>query len=831
MQNRRAFLSRSIAVALAGMALPAAALPENQEWQCSAGTGGGWDCKTVSVPQGVYTRAGRLAPLRAPAPAVPAPDSAYQLAQTMDWSPKEQLGPEQRAALPAHCEGTYVEPPLEPLPAASAVFGTVQASADESELQREPDIARFTGNVMVRQDERRLRADKATFYRDEDRIQIEGDVQYREPGLLVRGESAELRTAENAGELQKTRFVMHREHSRGEAAVVRRNADRSIDMEDASYTQCEPGSDDWAIGARTIHLDRDKGQGIARNATLRVKDVPVLYTPYLRFPIDDRRMSGFLWPVFTNSSQNGLDVATPYYFNLAPNYDATFVPRYMNDRGPMAGGEFRYMNDWSTWVASGAILPDDKVYESNRWLTSLQQGGLFRGTVSTNIDYTEVSDEDYLRNLGSTGLEVKRATHLMQSGWASWSPDGSWTLTARAQEYQLLDPALDEPYKMLPRIELARASTGRAFTPDYSVYAEYTAFEHKEAARLTGQRLYLEPTASFPMEWASGFVRPTVGYQSISYNLDSPFGGPGNDSPSVSAPMASLDAGYFLERETELFGEQFQQTLEPRAFYLWVDRQDHSDIPNFDSQELTFSFSQLFRTTRFAGHDRIADANQASFSVTSRLIDQTSGREVLSASIGQLRYFEDRFVTIANTEAAVQRESDSAIAAEVQAQPDDALMVIASTLWDPQDGQIDEGGLMVHWTPAEETILNVGYRYRRDQPLIDPRGFVSIEDIDQVDFSTTLPLGQNWKLLARYQYDLTNDTSLEETTGIEYSSCCWALRVVYQEGVDWNQGRDYGVYMEFVLRGLGSLGKNIDQLLQKSIFGYGQPDREPSLVY
>ena len=282
MQNRRAFLSRSIAVALAGMALPAAALPENQEWQCSAGTGGGWDCKTVSVPQGVYTRAGRLAPLRAPAPAVPAPDSAYQLAQTMDWSPKEQLGPEQRAALPAHCEGTYVEPPLEPLPAASAVFGTVQASADESELQREPDIARFTGNVMVRQDERRLRADKATFYRDEDRIQIEGDVQYREPGLLVRGESAELRTAENAGELQKTRFVMHREHSRGEAAVVRRNADRSIDMEDASYTQCEPGSDDWAIGARTIHLDRDKGQGIARNATLRVKDVPVLYTPYHR---------------------------------------------------------------------------------------------------------------------------------------------------------------------------------------------------------------------------------------------------------------------------------------------------------------------------------------------------------------------------------------------------------------------------------------------------------------------------------------------------------------------------------------------------------------------
>ena len=831
MHHRRAFLTRSIALALAGMAMPVSALDANQQWQCRAGAAGGWDCTAIALPQGVYARADRMAPVRAPGPVVPAAESAYQLSQTMDWAPREQLGAEQQTALPAHCAGTYVEPPLEPLPAASAVFGTVQASADESELQRNPDVARFSGNVMVRQDERRLRADKGTFYRDESRIRIEGNVQYREPGLLVRGESAEFRTEDNAGTLEKARFVMHEEHSRGEASRVRRNTDRSIDLEDATYTQCEPGAEDWAIGATTIHLDREKGQGIARNATLRVQDVPVLYTPYLRFPIDDRRMSGFLWPVFTNSSQNGLDVSTPYYFNLAPNYDATLVPRYMNDRGPMLGGEFRYMNNWSTWVASGAALPDDNVYEGNRWLTSLQQFGLLRGTVSTHIDYTEVSDDDYLRNLGSTGLEVKRATHLTQSGWASWSPDGNWTLTARAQEYQLLDPALDEPYKMLPRIELVRAASGRAFTPDYSVHAEYTVFEHKEAARLTGQRLYLEPTASFPMEWAAGFVRPTVGYQSISYNLDSPFGNAGSESPSVAAPMASLDTGMFFERATELLGTRFQQTLEPRAFYLWVDRQDHADIPNFDSQELTFSFSQLFRTTRFAGHDRIADANQAAFSLTSRLIEEESGREVLNASIGQIRYFEDRRVTIANTVAAVQSESDSAIAAEVQAQPDEALSVTASTLWDPQDGEIDEGGMMVHWMPDSEMILNLGYRYRRDQPLVDPRGFVSIEDIDQVDFSTTLPLGQNWKLLARYQYDLTNDTSLEETTGIEYSSCCWALRVVYQEGLDWNKGRDYGVYMEFVLRGLGSLGKNIDQLLQKSIFGYGQPDREPGLVY
>jgi LPS-assembly protein len=197
----------------------------------------------------------------------------------------------------------------------------------------------------------------------------------------------------------------------------------------------------------------------------------------------------------------------------------------------------------------------------------------------------------------------------------------------------------------------------------------------------------------------------------------------------------------------------------------------------------------------------------------------------MSASLGQVFYFEDRLVSITNAPGVLDNDSSSAIAAEMQLQPDERIALTGSTLWDPEDERIDEGGMALKWRPDTETIVNVGYRYRRDQALVDPSGIVSIEDIDQVDFSTAFPLGQNWRLLARYQYDLTNDTSLEETAGLEYSSCCWALRMVYQEGVDWEQGRDYGVYVEFVLRGLGSLGKNIDQLLQKSIFGYGEFDR------
>ena len=822
MSRKPAFLLRCLAAAIASAPAWSDTPAPNQQWQCAAGTDGAWACAVAPRPEGALPAVRAL-----PAPATQRTElgsPADALAHAMDWVPRERLSEEQTATLGAQCEGAYIEPPLEPMDK-GAVFGTIHASSEQSELLQNPETAKFSGNVTVRQGERRLRADQAAYYREQDRVEIEGDVQYREPGLLVQGESAVINTADESGVLRKARFVMHSEHARGEADEVLRNVDRSLDLEDGTYTQCEPGHDDWQLAASTIHLDRETGKGTARSARLEVKGVPVAYTPWLSFPIDDRRMSGFLWPVFTNSSQNGLDVATPYYLNIAPDFDATLVPRYTNDRGPMAGAEMRYMNRWSYWVASGATLPDDNVYGDDRWLVGLQQQGQPFENFNTLIDYTEVSDPDYIRNLSVTGLEVKRATHLPQAGVASYRFADTWRVQARAQQYQLLDTELEQPYKMLPRINLSRQFSRGPFQPDFALNSEYTSFEHKDSAELTGQRLYLEPLASFPMEWDAAFVKPTVGYQSISYSLDEGYNNATNNSPSVAAPLFSLDTGYFLERDTEMFGAGYLQTLEPRAYYLWVDHDDHEDIPNFDSQDLTFGFSQLFRPTRFSGHDRIADANQASLSVTSRLITDKDGSETLTASIGEIFYFEDRRVTIANQPKNSDAVSSSEIAAELQVQPATSLSISGTTLWDPHKERVNEGGVLAHWTPDKDTIFNAGYRYRRDQATVDQNGTIVYDTIDQADFSATLPLGDRWKLLARYQYDFTNDYSLEELAGIEYSSCCWAVRMVYQEGVDWDQGRDSAFYLQFMLRGLGGIGKDIDQLLQSSIFGY-RADKE-----
>jgi LPS-assembly protein len=892
MQSKPAYILSCVIAGLAGTPVAGAAAADGGQWHCVVAAGGGWQCGTTSptaalppAPAGPAPAArppaglapGGAAPatatVTAPAPgAATAADrsaaagatptaattpggltAADRLAETMDWVPRARLTPAQAATIGPQCGGAYVEPPMEAPDPSTAVIGTIHASANQSELLQDPEIAKFSGNVTLRQGERRLRADQATYYRDEERIALEGGVQYREPGLLVRGDSASIDTAQNTGVLTDTRFVMHREHVRGEAREARRNADRTLEFEETVYTQCEPGHDDWQLAAQSLHIDRESGQGTAHHARLEVKGVPVLYTPYLRFPVDDRRMSGLLWPTFTNSSQNGLDFTAPYYFNLAPNYDATLLPRYMNDRGEMLGGEFRYMNHWSYWVASGAILPDDAVADDDRWLTSLEHTGQPLERLQTRISYTEVSDEEYLRQLSTAGLEVQRSTHLPQMGEVSYVFADDWLASARAQQFQLLDRSLAEPYKMLPRLELNRAFRAGPFAPDYAVASELTVFEHKDPTVLTGQRLYLAPSLGFPMEWAAAFVRPAVGYQSISYQLDDNAAVPaGDDSPSVGAPMASLDAGYFLERDTQLFGADYLQTLEPRAFYLWVQRDDQGDLPNFDSSDLTFSFSQLFRTTRFSGHDRIADANQGSLSVTTRLIDEDDGTERLTASIGQIFYFENRLVTVCQGSARAmsqpncslqsgvpeddelgkeQYDSSSEIAAETQLQPMHGVSLTGTTLWDTHRDQFNEGGVLLRLTPDEQTIVNMGYRYRRERTAYDLFGNPLSENIDQADFSAVLPVGDRWRLFARYQYDFTNNHSLEELTGVEYSSCCWSVRMVYQEGLDWDQGRDYGFYVQFLLRGLGGLGKNIDQLLQDSIFGYAGKQEEYSLAY
>ncbi len=730
----------------------------------------------------------------------------------LDWWPIDALPEEQRASLPRCCGGLYLQPPLPPEAAGQdPANAPLRAGADRAELFEIDARALLEGNVFVQQGYRRIRADRLDYYRDQDRLELAGNIRIREPGLLFVGERAEINPQSGQSTLYAADYVLHERQARGHADRVERRPDGRIRVDGGSYSSCPPGSEDWSLLARRISLDPETGRGVARDARLRIQDVPILYAPYLSFPIDDRRQTGFLWPQFSRAG-NGLDASVPYYVNLAPNYDATLLPRLVAERGLLAAGEFRYQNDWSEWLTSGAYLADDDQARRDRWLFNLQQQGRPLKALTTEIRYTEVSDIDYFRDLSNGGLDVIRQTHLRQGMELNYRV-GDWNLESRIQEFQTLDDDIIQPYSMRPRLQLERDFRDRSFELDYSVLAQFTRFDSPRAQRVTGERLYLEPALRFPMYWTPGFVVPTVKYRHIAYELDDPLEDDG--SRKVGAVTASLDAGLFLERPANWFGQAFTQTLEPRAYYLYGGRQDHSGLPDFDTADLTFTYSQLFRDTRFGGYDRLTDANQLSLGVTSRLIDGTSGLERLAASIGQIYYFDDREVTVRNRTEDQGTQSKSQIAGELAVRPSPNFWLSNNVVWDPNDTQLDEGGAQLHWYDRGR-MLNLGYRYRRQAPQ-RLAGELIKSDIDQTDVSGVLPVGDRWNLVGRYQYDYTNDQSIEEMLAVEYRSCCWTLSVIWQEGLDRDGLRDEGLFVEFVLFGLGGIGDSIDNILRKSV--------------
>jgi LPS-assembly protein len=566
-----------LAVCLLLQATPLAALPNTSDWRCRIGDDGRHRCES----------------------ALPTPPAAQNLhAQAdLDWWSLEDLTDADEATGLAHCPGLFIEPPPVGEEAAQAPENApLRANADNANLLEDQSRVQLEGNVSLQQGYRQIRADQLDFFRDEDRIELSGNIMVREPGILLRGESAEFNPRSGEGTLKGAAYVLHEQHAHGRAEQIRRSPDGIVKVSQGSYTYCPPGSEDWQLRAEKIRLDADEGRGVARDAKLRVGDVPVLYTPYLSFPMDDRRLTGFLWPHLGYTADSGADVSIPYYLNLAPNYDLTLIPRYIGDRGVMATAEGRYLNSWSEWLAAGSHLADDDEADRDRWLYNVQQSGRTPAGLSTRIDYTEVSDDDYFQDLSNGGLSVRRMSQLNQLAQADYR-FGGWNVQVKAQEFQTLDDDLDEPYQMLPRIELAREFQDRSFKPDYRLLSHFTRFDEPSGERVTGDRLYAEPGFRFPMHWTAGFLVPTLKYRHVEYDID--VVKPSDDeSPSVSSAVASLDGGLFFERESELLGRSLLQTLEPRLYYLWADREDHQGIPDFDTADLTFSFSQLFRELR-----------------------------------------------------------------------------------------------------------------------------------------------------------------------------------------------------------------------------------------
>ena len=874
-----------------------------EQYDCSVSATGGWDCapktNVAQLPprpahgDGSVGASGETSEQAKQAPLVTEAKGRGLKARSddyshLDWVPRDKLTAAQLAETGPYCSGSYVEPirPGMNDPTSKSDAPTF-IGAKASRYEQEEQVATLAGDVVMRQGSMQIEADEASLYQAESRGELNGKVRLRDNGALIVGDHADVQLDTGAAKVDNAEYVLHKSRIRGSALYAKRAEDSIIRLKDGTYTTCEPNSNAWQLKGNNITLNPATGFGTATNVTLRVKDIPVFYTPYIYFPIDDRRQSGFLPPSFSSSTDTGFMLVTPYYFNLAPNYDATLYPRYMTKRGLLMEGEFRYLTESSEGQLGAAYLNDDNDdrkrqtdYTDKRYMLNWQHKGGLDSRVLTEVDYTKISDPYYFQDLESDQIGVESRDFLNQQGAVSYRGD-DYTAKLNVQAYQLATVTQITPYDMLPQLtlngmlpthpgglnfayntELVRfdrdLETGK-YTNEDGTTADRLDTNVKGLARANGTRMNLAPSVSLPLNWSYGFLTPSLKYMYTQYDLDLdgtgkselPTGQKFDSSVNRSVPIASVDSGLYFDRNTNWFGTNYRQTLEPRAFYLYVPEKNQDDIPIFDTSESTFSYSSLWRDNRFTGTDRVGDENKLSLGLTSRLIED-NGFERQRISVGQAYYFKDRKVQLPGIDAD-RKDATSSVspyALEYAYRFNRDWRATADYNWDPETRSPRSGSAMMHYQPEDNPnkVVNAGFRYRNDQVRYDqytgkwtvgggdylspgdPGYIKDYYKIKQHDFSVIWPIVPQWNAISRWQYDYNRNRTLEAFGGFEYDNCCWKLRLIsrywvsndeYTQEAPQNEKGDHGLFLQVVLKGLGGVvGTKVESFLDKGIQGY-----------
>lgn len=667
------------------------------------------------------------------------------------------------------------------------------------------------GDVEIRRADQLLRTERLRYDSGSGDYEADTPLTYQDSSLLLSAQRGEGNVENGTATLDGVRYQFLNSRGNGRAERIEVLDPERSRLQRMSFSTCDIDDPDWELRARKIDIDQATGVGKARSATLYFRGVPLLYVPYGEFPIDDRRKSGLLYPTIGRSNNGGVDFMLPYYINLAPNYDLTLYPRIISERGYMLGAEFRYLfAGGHRGQVFGTYLPDDEEYGDSRSYFELKHYSQLSSQWWFDADIRQVSDDRYFEDFGDS-LSIA-ATSILPSRAGVYGRGSWWNAAFTVDAYKITDPTLPgefEPFRRLPRLVFnAEDEIGLGFVA--GVDSELVRFSKNEGPE-DGTRLDLYPYVALPVERAGWFLRPELGWRQTEYDFDF---GQGARDESRGLPIFSLDGGLIFERETHWFGNDYVQTLEPRLFYLYVPYEDQSDLPVFDTQELTFGFGQLFRTNRFVGADRQGDANQATFALTSRLIEADDGRERLSLSLGQIRYFRPQRVQLPNLPET--DFSGSAYVGELDLRLSDDWYATVGGQWNPETDRTDVSSLRLQKRFGAASVVNFSYRYRRD--LANQSTF-----LEQADVSALYALNERWRLLGRWNWSIKDSTTLEALGGIEFESCCYAVRLLGRHYVRNIEGdRDNAIYLEVELKGLGNLGRKSEDLLRRAILGYSR---------
>src|SRR5688572_14532658 len=655
------------------------------------------------------------------------------------------------------------------------------------------------GDVELRSRRETVLADFLSYDFDTQEIRGRGNVLLRQGNDFVTGPELTFKRDSETGVFESPRFRVGEVGARGDADRITFLGSELYQVLRGRVTTCVAPREDWFLRAEKIEIDTAKKVGVAHDARLDFMGLPILYSPWLEFPLSSDRKSGFLTPTFGSSGERGIDFALPYYFNLAPNYDATVTPRIMTKRGVQVGAEFRYLfsdvsmpNQGQAYVE---VLPDDRQTDTTRWLYSWRHNHQITPWLAGYFNLNKVSDDTYFTDLSERVAITSQSTLAREGGLAATF--GPLSLLARAEKFQTLqDPnaPIIPPYDRVPQL-LGTLSEVEWRGLVFSGIGEYARFRRPNVEAADGDRAVLYPQVEWRRSGSYWSFAARGSVHARQYDLRAR-GIDGDRTPDVVVPIASLDGGLVLERPWSAFGENFLQTLEPRAFYVYIPHRDQNRLPVFDTALDDFNFSQLITENRYVGNDRIGDANQLTLALTSRLLDPSTGAERLRMSIGQRFYFEDQRVVLPNETPRSSSSSDLLLGAEGRLS--DAWLLNSLVQFNLDAGSMERLNLGARWMPEPGKAIAASYRYTRQ--LVDPVG--SVNSLKQFDIATQWPITPQWTLLARWNYSLVQSKTLEALVGFEYNADCWALRAVLHRLRTTTERTSNSVYVQLELTGL-----------------------------
>lgn len=671
--------------------------------------------------------------------------------------------------------------------------GKLVVTADEIE-GAQGSLGSLLGSVKVRLGGREITAESLQ-YDDANRIvSTDTPLQFRNDDYIIVSRAGRYDLNREAGVFSKSEFTLLARGARGKAEEMAIEKSGSAQLTSISYTTCAPGRDSWSLSAGSLDLDQATGLGTARNATLRLGVVPVLYTPYLRFPIDGERHSGFLFPTLGSNTRTGLDMRIPYYLNLAPNYDATLTPRTMSDRGTQLAVAGRYLMQRGAGNANFEYLPTDAQFNNrDRSYGELQHDQLINRRTSLSVHYAEASDPNYLEDLSfQPGFSTN--PYLESSARLVYQAPSAYTLQALVQKFQPLagNIAVDDPYRRVPELRFDGATRNDLLNSRLALSAQATNFEREGSVE--GTRQVLKPSINWTRDTGGMFTAAQADFHYTRYQLrdasDQQL-----DDRERSLPIVSADAGLRFARTAANGGLQL---LEPRLFYLYAPFRDQSGLPVFDGGQPDYDFPQLFARNRFIGEDRIADANQITTALTYRALDPGTGATRLTGSVGRIYRFDPSLVTVPGLSPTDAGSADYLASGEWRL--NERFSTTALVQVAPNETQFNRTSVALRYRDRGYRG-DFGYRYRQGI-------------LEQFDVSGALPIARAFKAAARVRYSAREERLLDTLVGLEYETCCYALQTAYRRYLVNSSGDiDTGIFFQLELKGLSRLGTGFEELL------------------